>query len=260
MGIVKDVAGGIVKSVPVVGPIVSNIMRNRSAATNAREYRDWMEKMSGSAHQREVQDLRKAGLSKILAYGGQGASTPTATQPTVESVAGDLATNATSWKQANIMQKQVDADVNLKEAQSDLIYEQTRQAEAEADITSAQSGVRHKKIGLQMTELENKVKSGIRQIKKLDVEIKSAKFDKEKKRLQMEKEKVMNHGYKLINNAIAEAKKSGELPKSAGAKIFRLKQKFEKWIDEQESERQEKFRKNNEKKQYKKLEKQLNKR
>ena len=43
---------------------------SKEAATN----RDWQEMMSNSAHQREVEDLKKAGLNPVLSAGGQGAS------------------------------------------------------------------------------------------------------------------------------------------------------------------------------------------
>lgn len=48
-------------------------------AEQSKINRDWMTEMSNSAHQREIADLRSAGLNPILsATGGSGASTPSA--------------------------------------------------------------------------------------------------------------------------------------------------------------------------------------
>jgi hypothetical protein len=52
----------------------------------ARENRAWQEKMSNTAYQRQVQDLEAAGLNKMIALGGAGASVPSGAVPTVQAV------------------------------------------------------------------------------------------------------------------------------------------------------------------------------
>lgn len=79
---------------------VSNIWNAREARKN----REFQERMSSSAHQREVADLRAAGINPMLSRMGSGASTPGGDRAEMQ----DVGSKAVSAAQLVLMKRQAD--------------------------------------------------------------------------------------------------------------------------------------------------------
>jgi len=75
------------------------VYTNRQNRKEAQKQRDWQERMSSTAHQRAVEDMRKAGLNPILAA-QSGASTPGGAQATQSNALGRGVSSAIAAKMA----------------------------------------------------------------------------------------------------------------------------------------------------------------
>lgn len=121
--------------------------RNDKQIEMTKEQMDWSERMSNTAHQREVADLRSAGINPMLSARA-GASTPGG--PGVPQLENSLATGVSSASSLSLVKNQIDqvkSATELNEANAMKARAEAFQVanyggpEAEARINSAQSGI-----------------------------------------------------------------------------------------------------------------------
>lgn len=83
--------GMVTDALGLLLPTAGSYVNNQLAIGLARENRDWQERMANTAHQREMADLKAAGLNPLLtATGGSGATTPSGSVASTENIFQDM--------------------------------------------------------------------------------------------------------------------------------------------------------------------------
>lgn len=124
---------------PILGgatSLLGGFLGNEASAKEAAKNRKFQAQQSATAHQREVADLRAAGLNPILsATGGSGASTPSGSTATQSDVLSPAIASAMSLMRTIADTQKTMAETNTEFSRRGLVETQTVQASSAAQAS-----------------------------------------------------------------------------------------------------------------------------
>lgn len=227
------ILGGITKAIGSIsggdwlragGSLLSGFMgREGQEETNeqqialAREQMDFQRDMSSSAYQRAVTDMKKAGLSPMLAYQQGGASTPGGAMPVIgNKTAAGMSSAATAAAIGNTV-----ADTGVKRSQIDLNRNLAEQAREQAMLLNTQNI----NTGQQTVNLKQQIEVMEKTIDKLQAERDNIRTETERrafdvKYLMPAQLQLMRLEAQHSRYGLSSAKKTSEMYERTGGSLI----------------------------------------